>query len=544
MLWSVAVVVVGALSCRSGEQPRDSANVDRPNILWISCEDISADLGCYGDRYARTPNIDRLAAEGVRYTRVFTCAPVCAPNRSGIITGMWPTTIGTHHMRCRAVPPPYVRCFTEYLREAGYYCTNNVKTDYNFDSPATAWDESSRSAHWRTAPDGRPFFAVINLTTTHESQIRTADDVFARRTASLAPGERHDPAEADLPPYYPDTPVVRRDWARYYDLITAMDKQVGEILRDLEQDGLADDTIVFFWSDHGRGLPRGKRWLYDSGIHVPLIVRFPGKLKAGTTEERLVSSIDLGPTVLSLAGVPVPEHMQGRPFLGEQQAPPRRYIFAARDRMDEAYDIIRVVRDERFKYFRNYEPYRPYAQPINYMDEMPTMQELRRLHAAGQLAGPRRLFFRPAKPVEELFDTKEDPHEIHDLANNPDREVLERLRAAHERWRLETRDLGLIPEGELWQRMRPGGNWVVTEAPVIEPAGGRHDGHVTVRISCPTKGARIAYTTEEGDDAHWQLYHHPIELRRTATLRAKAVRIGYRESPVATARFQVSRTTR
>jgi N-sulfoglucosamine sulfohydrolase len=251
----------------------------RPNILWISAEDISPDLGSYGDGYARTPNLDKLASQGVRFAKAFSVAPVCAPSRSAIITGMYATSIGSHHMRSKAVPPAGVKAFPEYLRAAGYYCTNNSKTDYNFEAPptnappVTVWDESSRNAHWRNRALGQPFFAVFNLIVTHESQIRTGKEEFAKNTAGLKPEDRHDPTQAVLPPYYPDTPIVRNDWARYYDLITAMDLQAAELLKQLEEDGVAENTIVFFWGDHGRGLPRAKRWLYDSGIHVPLIVR-------------------------------------------------------------------------------------------------------------------------------------------------------------------------------------------------------------------------------------------------------------------------------
>ena len=514
----------------------------RPNILWISCEDISPDLGCYGNDYAITPNLDRLAAEGVRYTNAFTVAGVCAPSRSGIITGMYPTTIGTHHMRCRGVPPEYVKCFTEYLRAAGYYCVNNVKTDYNFETPRTAWDESSRRAHWRNCPPDMPFFCVINFTITHESQIRLPDRQFWRRTAALEPHERHDPLKAILPPYYPDTPRVRRDWARYHDLITALDKEVGRVLQELEEDGLADETVVFFWSDHGRGLPRAKRWIYDSGIHVPLIVRWPGRIKPGTVDDRLISLIDLGPTVLSIAGVPIPKHMQGRAFLGPAAEEPREYIFAARDRMDESYDIIRAVRDRRFKYIRNYEPYRTYAQRIAYMELMPTMQEMRRLWALGKLRGARALYFRSTKPVEELYDTWNDPHEIHNLADDPAyTDVLRRLRRVHERWVRETGDLGLIPEGQLWERIKPGGKAPVTAPAVAEPAGGTFAGPVTVKLSCPTPGASIAYTTESGraNQVHWRLYSRPIRIERSAVLRVRAIRYGFRESDEARFEFRI-----
>ena len=501
----------------------------RPDILWISVEDMSPDVGCYGDPYAITPNIDRLAAQGVRYTRCFTHAGVCAPSRSGIITGMYPTTIGTHHMRCKGVPPASVKCFTEYLRAAGYYCTNNSKTDYNFDAPLTAWDENGPKAHWRNRPAGRPFFAVINITTTHESQVRLPDDQFARRTAALAAAERHDPAKATLPPYYPDTPIVRRDWARYHDLVTTMDKQVGAILKNLDEDGLADNTIVFFWSDHGRGLPRAKRWLYDSGTHIPLIVRWPGKLAPGGTIDDLVAALDFGPTVLSLAAVPIPKHVQGRAFLGDAKGAPREYVFGARDRMDETYDIIRSVRDKRYKYLRNYEPHKTYAQKIEYMDEMPTMKELRRLFGEGKLTGPPALFFRATKPTEELFDTEADPHEIHNLADSPaHQEILRKLRAVHEAWRKETGDLGLVPETKLWEKMRPGGKWSVTETPKIAV----QNETARVGISCPTEGASIAYALGEAKEPRWRLYTGPFELPGKTRLRAVACRLGYRDSEI------------
>lgn len=538
---AVHYLVLCSLLCAAAAYAKSPDPDRRPNILWISCEDISPDLGCYGSSYSISPNIDRLAAQGVRYTRAFTVAGVCAPSRSGIITAMYPPSIGTHHMRCKGVPPEYVKCFTEYLRAAGYYCCNNVKTDYNFDTPITAWDESSRQAHWRNCPPDMPFFCVINLTITHESQIRLPDRRFWQRTAALDPEERHDPDKAILPPYYPDTPLVRRDWARYHDLITAMDKQVGEILRQLEEDGLADETVVFFWSDHGRGLPRAKRWIYDSGIHVPLIVRWPGKIQPGTVDDRLISFIDLGPTVLSIAGVPVPEHMQGRPFLGAQAGEPREYIFAHRDRMDETYDMIRAVRDRRFKYIRNFEPYRPYAQTIAYAEQMPTLQEMRRLHAAGLLRGARALFFRPTKPVEELYDTWNDPHEIHNLADDPAyRDVLVRMRGVLERWMVEIGDQGLIPEGQLWEQVKPGGVTPQTATPVIDPPGGSFEKAVTVTLDCPTRGASIAYTFDPpGGRVRWLLYTGPILVERSGVLRVRAIRYGYRESQEARAKFTI-----
>ncbi len=524
LLASLAGLVLQPQLAHGADAPK------RPNILWISCEDISPDLGCYGDRYARSPNLDRLATQGVRFSRAFTVAGVCAPSRSAIITGMYPTTIGTHHMRCKGVPPDYVRCFTEYLRALGYYCTNNVKTDYNFDSPLTAWDESSPKAHWRSRRrQDQPFFAVFNITITHESKIRAPQAEFAKLTAKVKAEDRHDPGKAQPPPYYPDTPIVRQDWARYYDLITAMDIEVGRILRELEEDGLLENTLVFFFSDHGRGLPRAKRWLYDSGIHVPLLIRWPQQLPANTVNEELVSALDFAPTLLSVAGADIPRHLQGQAFL--KAASPRSYIFGVRDRMDEKYDRIRCVRDKQFHYIRNFEPKIPYAQNIAYMDQMPTMKEWRRLHAEGQLAGPQTHFFLPDKPEEELYDVTADPHEIHNLAGAPKhRETLSKMRQVLADWQKETNDLGHIPEDQLWEKVRPGGQWAVTATPAVEPKGGDFQEQVKVKISCPTRGASIAYTTQAGKNARWLLYSGAVTLTPSATLRVRACRLGYKDS--------------
>ncbi len=525
------------------------SKAQRPNILWVSCEDISPDLGCYGDKYSVSPNIDKLASEGVRYDNVYSHSGVCAPTRSGIITGMYPTTIGTHQMRCKGVPPAYVKCFPEYLRAAGYYCTNNSKTDYQFNAPFTAWDENGRSAHWRKRAEGQSFFAVFNYTTSHESQIRNRSKGMLGRIANLGPKEKHDPAKAKLPPYYPDTPIVRKDWAQYYDVITLMDKQVGDILKQLADDGLADDTIVWFWGDHGRGLPRGKRWIYDSGIRIPLIIRVPKKwrelalpgnpdaLKAGAVNDDLIAFIDFAPTMLSLAGVKVRPHIQGRAFLGKQKAKPREYIFAARDRMDEAYDLIRAVRDKRYKYIRNYMWHVTRGQDIEYMNQMPAMQEMRRLNAEGKLKkGAQMQYFEPTKPVEELYDCAKDPHEVKNVAGQRKyKKVLERMREAHIQWAKETGDIGLMPESEFDEIKRPGGQYEKTVEPVFWtanwPVGGGADKAHRVTIACPTPGASIAYRIEGGDKkAGWRLYTKSVWLRAGQVLRAKACRIGFKDS--------------
>ncbi len=439
-----------------------AADPQQPNFLWISTEDISAHLGCYGDPHAKTPNLDQLAREGVRYSQAFVVAGVCAPCRSSVITGIYPTTLGTQHMRCRATLPAKVKCFPEYLRAAGYYCTNRSKTDYQFAVPKEAWDESGGRAHWRNRPDpDQPFFAVFNFTTTHESRI-ASDSRYQESTQSLTKQSLQDPAKlTTLPPYYPDTPVVRKDWARNYDLIRAMDLQAGDLLEQLKKDGLSDNTIVIFWSDHGIGLPRGKRWLYDSGMHVPLIVRIPKKLRIdgqgapGTVNNELVSLIDLAPTLLKLAGIKIPDVLQGRAFLGKNLSEPRKYVYGARDRMDERYDIIRAVRDKRYKYLRNYEPFKAYYQYMNTPEKGATMRELRRVHALGQLPAAAARFMADHKPTEELYDLQQDPHEIHNLANSPEhQDILKRMREAHLQWVLETRDLGLLPEPEIVRRER------------------------------------------------------------------------------------------
>ena len=537
--------------------------MDRPNILWISFEDTNPLYGCYGDPVARTPNLDRLAAEGCRWTNCFSTAGVCAPARSAVITGMYPISIGTHHMRTThtnpatpemptpysAVVPHYVKCFTEYLRAAGYYCTNNVKTDYQFDPPSTAWDELSEEAHWRNRPGPeQPFFAVFNPTRTHESGMWPAS----------CPEPAFDPADMRLPPTFPDTPKVREAMARMYTKIEQSDRELGDLLGPLEEDGLADNTIVFHWSDHGP-LPRGKRWPYDSGIHVPMIVRWPGGLDPGTVSDDLVSTVDLGPTVLSLAGLEIPQHMQGSAFLGPRAQPPRDYVFASRDRYDESYDMIRAARDKRFKYIRHYRPDLPYLLWIPYRNKHPILQEMWRLHMAGKLTDAQSLMFQSSRPVEELYDTQADPHEIHNLADDEScRDELERLRAALDNWLTDVGDMGEIPESEMVRQWYPDGRQPRTAAPVFIPICADHPGiapaqgdvatfvgPLLVQLHCATQGASMAYTFEQGDNPRWLLYTEPLHLPPGETLlRACAVRIGYKESEESRATFTVTPTRR
>jgi arylsulfatase A-like enzyme len=510
-----------------------------PNILWISTEDMSPHLGCYGDKVAKTPNIDRLASQGVRYANVFTTAAISAPVRAGIITGMYQTSIGCMHMRTTsyrrsadnpveftAVPPHYVKAFTEYMRTAGYYCTNNNKTDYQFAKdpvPTSIWDECSRNAHYKNRPDkNQPFFSVFNWTGTHESQNWDLGNV------------KTDPKTVKLPPYYPDTEIIRRNFAKMYDNIARLDSVVGVLLAELEKEGELENTIIFFWGDHGDGLPRGKRWLYDSGLNIPLIIKWPDRNRAGQIDDRLISSIDLGPTVLSLAGIPVPAHMQGIPFLGDQAGNPRDAVFAARDRVDESYDMIRSVRTSNYLYVRNYYPNEPFPIWVPYLSNMPIYKEMLRLDAEGRLTGPQKNWMAYSRPPEELYDVKADPFQIKNLINDPKyRNILTDLRQRHEKWTLETGDMGHMNEPEMIEHMWPGGKQPVTDIPyfiVNSPeerasknyrTGGTFSSPMTLGFYCPTHGASVVYTLEE-KQPHWLLYSGPLHLRPGAyTIRVK-----------------------
>ena len=434
---------------------------DRPNILWITAEDMSPTLGCYGDEYATTPHIDRLASESVRYTHAFATAPVCSPVRSCLITGCYATSLGTHNMRSAYPLPDFIRGFPSYLREAGYFTTNNVKTDYNSSSwerlVKESWDESSSTAHWRKRPEedeDKPFFSVFNLMTSHQSRsmVWTYERFVEDVQSQLTPEEIHAPDEAPLPPYYPDTPVIRKTVARFYDCVTAMDKEVGTILKQLEDDGLADDTIVFFFSDHGSGMPRHKRALLDSGMHVPLLVRFPKKYRdlapttPGQTTNRLVSFVDFPATVLSLADIEhdprTHGHMQGRPFLGKQTETAREYVYGHRDRVDEVIDVARSIRDRRYLYIRNYMPHLGYNQPTAWPDLGQIRHEFYRLADQGKMTDAQWQFAGPTRPVEELYDCENDPFNLTNLATSEDHAgILERFRE-----NVRPVDRGFVPE--------------------------------------------------------------------------------------------------
>ncbi len=547
---------IGAASLLVSNSSAQEA-VKRPNIIWISTEDLSPHMGCYGDQVAKTPNIDRLASQGTRFTNVFTTAAISAPVRSGVITGMYQTSIGCMHMRTTsyrrgvenpieftAVPPHYVKAFTEYMRAAGYYCTNNNKTDYQFSKdpvPASIWDECSKKAHYKNRPDkNQPFFAVFNWVGTHESQDWDISKV------------KTDPKTVKVPPYYPDNEIIRRNIAKMYDNIARLDSVVGALVSELEKEGELENTIIFFWGDHGDGLPRSKRWLYDSGLNIPLVIKFPGKSKP-VVDNRLISSIDFGPTVLSLAGIPVPAHMQGIPFLGDQVGEPRDAVFAARDRVDESYDMIRSVRTKDYLYIHNYYPNQPYPIWIPYLNNMPIFKEMLRLDAEGKLTGPQKSWMAYSRPPEELYDVKADPFQLKNLINDPSLKlVLADLRKRHKSWTLETGDLGHMNEPEMIEQMWPGGKQPVSDIPYfvinspedrstkIYRTGGTYTSPMTLSFYCATHGASLVYTFEETKDPRWLLYNGPLHLKPGSyNIRVKAVRYGYKESEELKGSFEI-----
>jgi arylsulfatase A-like enzyme len=524
-----------ALVCLSA-QPISKKTVKRPNIVWIVCEDMSPHLGSYGETIAKTPILDQLATEGLRYTNAFSTAGVCAPSRNAIITGCYQTAIGGHHMRTTGYseaaknfyPPQYknysalpavgISCFSEYLRQVGYYCTNNSKEDYQFVAPPTAWDESSPRAHWRNRPDkNQPFFAIFNLMVTHESQVwmRDKEPLLVK------------PEEVVLPPYYPDDSISRWVMARFLSNVMVMDKQVGQLIQELKEANLYDETILFFYSDHGDGLPFAKRELYDRGLRVPLIVKAPF-LSKGTTDNQLVSFVDLAPTVLSIAGVPIPKTMQGQAFLGNQKAKqPRRYIFAARDRMDSEYDRVRAVSDGRFKYLKNGMPDLPYYQNISFRLQNPLMPHLLALRDAGKLNESQMYWFRKSKPQEELFDTQTDPYEFKNLANTPQYGAkLAELKTAHAQWTKQYGDWGETPEKDMVRTFWQGSDTQpITAEPRLQYLKNK------VKIGCDTEGASIGYRKSWKDA--WTVYQKPFTWTKGDSLYIVAHRIGFEKKEIA-----------
>jgi N-sulfoglucosamine sulfohydrolase len=422
-----------------------------PNILWIVSEDNSAYFtACYGNSFATTPNIDKLASEGFLYTHAYCPNAVCAPSRNTILTGAYSSSNGNENMRSSYAKSEVVHTYPEYLHKAGYYCTNNSKTDYNTKSvdPKEIWDESSNKAHYRNRPQSRPFFAVFNIGTSHESSIQGNRQI---------PGDklRHDPAMVFLPPYAPDTPEMRHDWAQYYDMVEDMDSEVGNLLKELEDSGLADNTIVMYYGDNGGVLARSKRFIYETGTQIPFVIRIPEKYKylypgknPGDKVDRLINFVDLAPTLCSIVGVPIPDYMQGNVFLGKQKTKDPEYAFMSRQRMDERYDLVRSVRSRKYRYIRNFMPFRITLQHGRTLFNDPSAQSWEDAYRSGKTNEVQSKFFQP-KPVEELYDTESDPWEVNNLAGNPAYEaMLEKMRNALTDWMRNIRDVGLIPESE------------------------------------------------------------------------------------------------
>ena len=449
-----------------------------PNILWITAEDMSPVLRCYGDTDAITPNIDKLALESIKFTNAFSSAPVCSPSRSCLIQGALPPSMGTQHMRSGFPLPSSFTGFPSLLRKDGYYTTNNVKTDYNSGNYQQiiekSWNESSSTAHWRKREKkDMPFFCVFNLMTSHQSRSMVwSHEKFQNEIQSkLSKDQIHNPQKIKLPPYYPDTPIVRKTVARFHDCVTAMDHEVGEILKQLQEDGLAENTIVFFFSDHGSGMPRHKRALLDSGMHVPLLVRLPKKwqhfaqVKPGQTTDRLVSFVDFGPTMLNLAGTSIPSHMQGRTFLGKNTETKRKYVYGHRDRVDEVRDFARSVRDKQYLYIRNYMPHLGYNQPTAWPDIGEIRHEFYKLAKSGKMNPSQSHFAGSRRPIEELYDCENDPLNLTNLANSPKHlKILKKMRNEHLRYSLEIRDWGYIPEYEAWEMSKGSSGWMVGKA--------------------------------------------------------------------------------
>lgn len=531
---------------REGVGRIESVQLLKPNILWLVAEDLSPLIPPFGDSTIETPNLSRLAAEGICFDNVYSTSGVCSPSRAALATGLHPVTFGANNMRngpwyrtpvseknivdfnenapkgvtaYEGVPPAGVRMMSEYLREAGYYCTNNAKEDYQFQKTVMAWDESSDKAHWRNRPNSeQPFFAVFNFGSTHESQIWKQKDKPLLVDNNL---------DVPIPPYLPDTEIAKNDIRRFYSNIKKMDTEVGEILKQLEADGLLDNTIIVWYTDHGGCLPRQKRLLYDSGLKVPMIVRFPKKQYAGTRDNRMISFIDFAPTTLSLANIEPPKNIHGTAFLGKFQAKKMpKYIFAAADRFDEKYAKGRAVRGERFKYIRHYsEANEPIYLDLAYRKQQPIMMEMLRLKDEKALNETQLLWFKTPKPKEELYDTWNDKHEINNLVNNPKYAAkLSELRQANEDFQNRFEDLAMLPETELIQRLQVNGKQPTIATPIVETIDEK------VKITCVTEGVTIAYRRVA--QSSWTIYTQPFAVAKGEKIEIIADRIGYLPSEI------------
>jgi N-sulfoglucosamine sulfohydrolase len=522
---------------------------EKLNVIWISCEDMGPVLGTYGVNEISTPNIDKLAEQGVKYTNAYSTVGVCAPSRFSIITGMYPARLGAHNMRSgnfytykdpdkltyrqnkgvvdksgenvpeyEVVTPANVKAFTEYLRNENYYCINNNKCDYQFNSPFTAWDEVSGNISYKDRPENTPFFYVKNLMVTHESRIWLRKD---------------EPITVDknilkIPAYYPDIPEVRNDIAIKYSNIQEMDRQVGEIISDLKNDNLLDKTIIFFWSDHGGNLLRQKRAVGNSGLKVPLIVRFPDGYRSGEVDDRIVSLMDLGPTTMSLLGIKPPLFLDGKAFLGKFKTKPRSYAFGSADRFDESTDMQRSVIDGRYVYIKNFMPELPLIYRNKYREQVSMNKKIIQMSNDNELIGDSKYIFMKTKQEEELYDLKYDPYEVNNIANNPDyKDKLIELRDALKSWQNEIDDKGFTNESELINEF-----WPNMIQPLTKPV------EITVldniiSLKCDTSGASIGYQTgSQIGSQNWNLYNKPFNILPNQKIATRAIKIGYKASAI------------
>lgn len=520
------------------------------NVIWLSAEDMGPIIGAYGNPVIKTPNLDKLAAEGVRYTHTYSTVGVCAPSRFSIITGMYAARLGAHNMRSgdyhnyktpeevkhrtyigvrdktgRNVPeyevvtPSNIQCFTEILRKEGYYCANNFKCDYQFNAPFTAWDEVSSTVSYKDAPKGKPFFYVRNFMVTHESRI------WQRKNEPLTV----QPKDVIVPAYFADIPEVRNDIARKYSNIEEMDRQVGKLMAQLKADDLLDNTIIMFWSDHGGNLLRQKRAVGNSGLNVPLIVRYPDKHHAGEVDDRIVSLMDLGPTVLSLLDIKPPSHSDGKAFAGSYKEAPRKYAFGSADRFDEVTDMQRSVLDGRFVYIKNFLPHLPLIYRNKYREQITMNAKLIEMNRNKELTGDASYIFMKSKPREVLYDLEKDPYEVHNLAQDPKYAAkMTEYRKALADWQLEIGDKGFVPEHDLIEMFWPEFLQPIT-ANVRFEKGKRN----TLKLRTATKGASIGYQTgNKIGTKHWELYHTPLKLNKGEKIIARAIRIGYKASDI------------
>ena len=508
-------------------------NLKGPNIVWLVAEDQSPDwFPMYGDSTVYLPHLEALSKDGITFTNAVAPVPVCAPARSAIITGMYPTTLGTHNMRTynayakgenepslglpsySPIVPEGVRMFTEYLRKQGYYTSNGPKEDYNFEKTDAAWDESSKDHHWRNRKEGQPFFSVFNFSVCHESQVwaRTNDSIFVS------------PDEVRVPPFFPDNEVIRHDLAVNYSNLVRLDKQIGEIITALKEDGLYENTIIFFYGDHGGPFPRYKRALYDTGLKVPMVIKFPKGQQAGTYDQRIISFIDLAPTVLSLAGIAAPKVMQGVAHFGAFKVHNTPKVsYHSSDRFDEIYDRRRAVRSARFKYIKNFNTEVSRALPVSYREQMAMMKELRRLDSVKELSDLPSIWIHPTKPVEELYDLLNDPNELNNLAGTKEyQDSLHYYRNLLKSWIKESKDLGEVNEKELVS------HWLKEGRPQQLPSLEMELTPKGIVLISPKKDATIVWRTL--GESTWNLYTEP--LSREAQYEVKAERIGYMDSEV------------